>query len=185
MGMHSITEAEELRVLTHTSPFHSEFILKIFKKIREPCLISKMLSSSEPPVGHIFYGLRVDTLNQLQNQMTNLFSLQASFLSSLFFFFFLFWLPHSRWHSQAQGWDLSHSCDPCHSCGNAGSLNPLCQAGDGTCIQDVPQMPPIPLHLIGNSAGFVFKCCVFRQKSLKVESMLNHKPQALVLQMRR
>ena len=33
-----------------------------------------------------------------------------------------------------QGSDENHSSSLCHSSGNAGSLNPLCWAGDRTCI---------------------------------------------------
>lgn len=30
--------------------------------------------------------------------------------------------------------DLSHNCNPCNSCSNDRSLNPLCWAGDQTCV---------------------------------------------------
>ena len=45
------------------------------------------------------------------------------------FLFFHFWLPHNIGSS-----DPSHSCDPSCRCGNTGSFNPLCWAGDRTCV---------------------------------------------------
>ena len=36
------------------------------------------------------------------------------------------------WKSTGQGLNLSHSCDLHHKCSNAGSINPLHQAGDQT-----------------------------------------------------
>ena len=42
--------------------------------------------------------------------------------SWFFFFFSLFWLPHSIWSSWARGSDLSHSGDLSHSWGNTESL---------------------------------------------------------------
>ena len=54
------------------------------------------------------------------------------FFSFLFFFFFSAALEHMEF--PGQGSDLSHSCDLCRSCGNAGSFNPLYQAGDWTCV---------------------------------------------------
>ena len=44
----------------------------------------------------------------------------------LFFFLILFWLPWAK--------DLSCSCNLHHSCSNARSFNPLCQASDRICI---------------------------------------------------
>ena len=51
------------------------------------------------------------------------------------FFFSSFWA--AQWHmdSLSQGSDVSLSCDRCHNCSNAGSFNPLCQAGDQTRVQ--------------------------------------------------
>ena len=45
------------------------------------------------------------------------------------FLFFHFWLPHNIGSS-----DPSHNCDPSCRCGNTGSFNPLCWAGDRTCV---------------------------------------------------
>ena len=36
------------------------------------------------------------------------------------------------WKFLGQGLNPNHSCNPCHSCGNAGSFNPLHLAGDPT-----------------------------------------------------
>ena len=58
-----------------------------------------------------------------------------------FFFFFLclfvfvgvfIGCTHSIWEFPSQGLILSHSCKLQHSCSNARSFNPLCQAGDCT-----------------------------------------------------
>jgi len=49
------------------------------------------------------------------------------------FFFFLFWLAMA-YEVLGQGSDPSCICDLHHNCGNARSFNPLCQAGDGTCV---------------------------------------------------
>lgn len=56
----------------------------------------------------------------------------VTFLSFCFLFFF-FGCP---WCLEFSGHrsDWSHSCDLCHSCGNAESFNPLCWAGHWTCI---------------------------------------------------
>ena len=53
-------------------------------------------------------------------------------LSLVCFFFFFTCHTYSMWTFLGQGFNLSHSCDLCHSCGNAGSFNPLHQAGDRT-----------------------------------------------------
>ena len=47
-------------------------------------------------------------------------------------FCFCFWTPSLPMDFPGQGSDLS--CDLCCSCGNTGSLNPLCWAGERTCI---------------------------------------------------
>ena len=41
------------------------------------------------------------------------------------------------WKFPGQGFKPNHSCDLCHSCGNAGSFNPLCCAGNQTCARKV------------------------------------------------
>ena len=38
------------------------------------------------------------------------------------------------WKFLGEGLNPSHSCKLCHSCGNNGSFNPLCRAGDWTCV---------------------------------------------------
>ena len=50
-------------------------------------------------------------------------------------FFFFFSCLATLWHVEfwGRGPHLSHSCDLCHSCSNAGSFNPLCWAGEPTC----------------------------------------------------
>lgn len=54
--------------------------------------------------------------------------------NSFYFFVFLFFYGHtlSTWKFPVQGWNRSHSCHLRCSCSNTGSLNPLCQARDGT-----------------------------------------------------
>lgn len=37
---------------------------------------------------------------------------------------------HGIWKFWGQWVNLSHSCDPCHSCGNARAFSPLCRAGN-------------------------------------------------------
>ena len=48
------------------------------------------------------------------------------------FFLFLYGSTHGIWKSPGQELNLSHSYDLHHSCGNAGSFNPLYWAGDRT-----------------------------------------------------
>ena len=62
--------------------------------------------------------------------------------SRLFFFFSFLATP---WHMEfpGQGSDLSHSCDLCHSCSNAGSLTHHDQAG-GTNLRPKAAYPIEP-----------------------------------------
>ena len=52
--------------------------------------------------------------------------------------FFFFWAAFcSMWKFLGQGLNLSCNCDLCCSCSNAGSFNPLCQARDQICRNNV------------------------------------------------
>ena len=48
----------------------------------------------------------------------------------------IFFFLATLWHVEFLGQEshLSHCCNLCYSCSNARSFNPLCRAGDGTCI---------------------------------------------------
>ena len=51
-----------------------------------------------------------------------------------FYFFKFYGCTHDIRKFLGQGLNLSHSCNLCHSWGNARSFNPLCWAGDQTHI---------------------------------------------------
>ena len=61
-----------------------------------------------------------------------LFSIPQAASRTFHFFFFPFFFFGHLWHMAflGQGSDPSHSCNLRRTCGNAGSLNPLCPAGD-------------------------------------------------------
>ena len=56
-------------------------------------------------------------------------------LTDSFSAIFLFSLGHTRsvWKFPDQWWNLSCSCDLCHSCGNKGSLTHCARPGSNTC----------------------------------------------------
>ena len=56
------------------------------------------------------------------------------FFSSLSLFFFFFACPEAYGSSLGPGSDLNQSFNLCHSYSSAGSFNPLCLGGDGTCV---------------------------------------------------
>ena len=68
-----------------------------------------------------------------------------------------------------QGSDLSHSFDLCHSSGKAGFLNPLCRAGDRTCVPGTAETLLILLCLSGTPQelvviiSFVYDRRIFHQ----------------------
>ena len=61
---------------------------------------------------------------------------QAGAENSGFLFCFCFSFSAALRHMEfpGQGSDPSYSCNLRHSCGHAGSFNPLCWAGDRTCV---------------------------------------------------
>jgi len=66
-------------------------------------------------------------------------------------------LPLRHWQElQGQGLNLSRSCDLNCSCSNAGSFNPLCQAGTWTCSQVLN-----PLCHSGSSSFIFFNVFFF------------------------
>ena len=70
---------------------------------------------------------------------------ESQFLK-LFIFSFLAILGQMEF--LGQGSDLSPSCDLCHGCGNAGSFNQLCWAGDQTHVLDgVPAAAGLAVYL--------------------------------------
>ena len=75
----------------------------------------------------------------------------------LLFFFFSFFATPQHMEFLGQGLDLSCICNLQHSCGNAGSLNPLCQAGDRTCIPAPQRCCQSPLHHRGSPLVLLFK----------------------------
>ena len=76
----------------------------------------------------------------------NKITLREFFFCFYFLLFFLSFLATSQ-HMEflAQGSDLSCGCDLCHSCGNAGSFNPLCQGQGWNLHPGATEMPLIPL----------------------------------------
>lgn len=50
------------------------------------------------------------------------------------FFLFVCLLHHGIWKFPGEGLNMSHSFNPHHSCGNAGSLNPVCYSGNSHWI---------------------------------------------------
>ena len=76
---------------------------------------------------------------------------ESQFLK-LFIFSFLAILGQMEF--LGQGSDLSPSCDLCHGCGNAGSFNQLCWAGDQTHVLDgVPAAAGLAVYLQHQDAG--------------------------------
>ena len=67
---------------------------------------------------------------------------------------------HSIWKLLGQGLNPRHSCYLHHSCGNAGSFNPLHGAGDRTRTSTVSQASAVrllsPLHHSRNSCSLWF-----------------------------
>lgn len=73
-------------------------------------------------------------------------------------FSFLFFFCHTQgiWTFPGQRSNLNRSCNLHHSWGNAGSFNPLCGAGDQTCVSAAETLP-IPLCHSRNSCFGVLK----------------------------
>ena len=79
----------------------------------------------------------------------------------LIFFFFFFGCP-AHLEFQGQGSDPKCSCDVCHSCGSAGSFNPLYWAGGRTCVLGAAEMQLIPLlHSLLIISFFLFSFFFF------------------------
>ena len=76
--------------------------------------------------------------------------------SVLSFFFFLFLAALGHREFLGQGWNLSHSCDLYHSCSNAGSFYPLCQALDQTCVLALQRCCQSHCTTAGMLINFIF-----------------------------
>ena len=103
-----------------------------------------------------------------------------------FFFFFFFVDCHTHMEFPGQGSDLSCSFDLCHYCDNTGSFNPLCLAGDQTCILALQrchqsrcatvETPDLSFFIEknefshGKSYTFRKPCCYMSKKQLKGEA---------------